>query len=295
MKIIIFGRHTERSDYETLGRFFRILNEKQVEYAVDAAYAEDLKSRLDNCENWVSPYAYPANGELSQFDYALSFGGDGTFLNSARRIGDAGLPLLGVNFGRLGFLTSLRHEDLHTVVDALSAGAFRTEERVGIRVVSSPEGLFGQHNLGLNDLTIHKTHSNEMITVHTYINGEFLNSYWGDGLIVSTPTGSTAYSLACGGPIIHPSSGVFVITPVAPHSLTIRPIIIPDDKIITFDIESRSSQVMIALDAKTEVVGPKTEIGVQKADYKIKMLRVGTGNYLDTLRNRLRWGEDSRN
>ena len=256
---------------------------------------KDLRSRLNNWENWVGPHVQGEGVGLQGFDYAMSFGGDGTFLNAARRIGDVELPLLGVNFGRLGFLTTMQHEDLHTVVDALEAGNYRTEERVGIRVVSSPEGLFGKHNLGLNDLTIHKTHSNEMITVHTYINGEFLNSYWGDGLIVATPTGSTAYSLACGGPIIHPSSNVFVITPVAPHSLTIRPIIIPDDKIITFDIESRTGQVMIALDTKTQVVGPKTEIGVQKAGYKIKMLRVGNGNYFNTLRNRLRWGEDSRN
>lgn len=295
MKIIIFGRHTERSDYKVLDRFFQDLNEKKVDYAVHAPYAKDLKMHLNNWENWVGPHIFPEGSPLAGFDFAMSFGGDGTYLNSARAVGEAGIPLLGVNFGRLGFLTSIQQAELLTAVDALASGAYRIETRVGIRVDSNPEGLFKNHNLGLNDLTIHKSHSNEMITVHTYINGEFLNSYWGDGLIIATPTGSTAYSLACGGPIIHPRADVFVITPVAPHSLTVRPIIIPDDYVISFDIESRSGQAMIALDTHTEVVGAKTEIAVRKANYKIKMLRIGKMNYLNTLRSRLMWGEDSRN
>ena len=206
------------------------------------------------------------------------------------------VPVLGVNFGRLGFLTTITQANLYNATEELMRDMYKVDLRTAIVVESNPKGLFEEYNLGLNDFTIHKTQSNEMITVHTYINGEFMNSYWGDGLIIATATGSTAYSLSCGGPIIHPNSGAFVITPVAPHSLTVRPVILSDDYVISFEIESRTGKAMVALDTRSQEINNKMEIAVRKAKEKIKLVRVASSTgYFNNLRGRLMWGRDSRN
>lgn len=292
MKLAIFGRYTENTHSESVAQYLRYLREKGVEYGIHAAYALEMRSRIP--EELIDPLLPEQPEGLDAYDFALSFGGDGTFLNTVNTVGGR-LPLLGVNFGRLGFLTTISHEHLETATEELLKGMYRIDQRSGLWVESNPRGLFGDLRFGLNDLTIHKSQSNEMITVHTFINGEFLNSYWGDGLIVATPTGSTAYSLSCGGPIMHPNSNNFVITPVAPHSLTVRPVIIPDDFVISFEIESRTGHAMIALDTRTELVNERVEIAVRKADFNVRMVRVAGSNYLDNLRRRLMWGRDSRN
>lgn len=293
MKIAIFGRFTQNTDFPTLDRFFSFLQEKGVRYGVHQDYAGQLKEA--GMENWEKHVGNKMLGQLKDYNFAFSFGGDGSLLNTVHQIGALGIPILGVNFGRLGFLTTITQEDLLTATEMLLKDIFRIEQRRGLIVESNPEGIFGGVNFGLNDITIHKSNTNEMITVHTYINGEFLNSYWGDGLIVSTPTGSTAYSLACGGPVIHPQADVFVITPIAPHSLTVRPMILPDSYVISFEIESRTGQAMVALDTQSTVVDQKTEIAVRKSDFTVNLVRVNPGNYLNTLRSRLMWGRDIRN
>lgn len=294
MKLAIFGRKSDRTNLQVLKDFFSFLQEREISYLVDPTYATDLASTYDNYLNDIAPYLLSEENGLESCDFAYSFGGDGTFLETSRVVRDR-LPLLGINFGRLGFLTSILGEELLSATDELSRDMYRIDTRTGLTVETSVDGLFGKDNFGLNDMTIHKHRSNEMITVHTYLNGEFLNSYWGDGLIISTPTGSTAYSLACGGPIIHPQAPSFVITPVAPHSLTVRPMVIPDEYVISFSIESRTGAAMLALDTRTVLVDNKVDIAVRKADFKIKLLRVQSTNYLQTLRNKLMWGKDSRN
>ncbi|MCL4105848.1 UNVERIFIED_CONTAM: hypothetical protein GTU68_012486 [Idotea baltica] len=294
MKLAILGQMSDRTNLQLLREFFLFLRKKQIPYMVHSRYAAQLEPHYDDYSEDVAPFLLHTSEELETCDYAYSFGGDGTFLQSAVIVRDR-LPLLGINFGRLGFLTSITETELLSATDELSRDMYRIDVRTGLMVETSVDGLFGDNNFGLNDLTIHKHKSNEMITVHTYLNGEFLNSYWGDGLIISTPTGSTAYSLACGGPIIHPQAPSFVITPVAPHSLTVRPMVIPDEYVISFSIESRTGAAMVALDTRTVLVDNKVDIAVRKADIQVKLMRVQSTNYLQTLRNKLMWGHDARN
>ena len=294
MKLAIFGRKSDRTNLNLLREFFCFLREKKIDYLVQESYAEQLGPEYPDYGEDIAPFLLHDLATLETCDYAYSFGGDGTFLQTAMIVQDR-MPMLGINFGRLGFLTSLLEGDLLSATDELSRDMYRIDYRSGLTVETSEEGLFGEDNFGLNDLTIHKSSSNEMITVHTYLNGEFLNSYWGDGLIISTPTGSTAYSLACGGPIIHPQAPSFVITPVAPHSLTVRPMVIPDEYVVSFSIESRTGAAMLALDTRTVLIDNKIDIAVRKADFQIGLLRVQSSNYLETLRNKLMWGRDTRN
>ncbi len=294
MKLAIFGRITERTDLGLLRRFFTFLEEKSIEYLVHYKYAEELESRLKDWAQIVSPYLMTTEAELEGCDFAYSFGGDGTFLNTAMVVRGI-VPVLGVNFGRLGFLTTVTQANLFSATEEIMKDMYRIEKRWGIEVDSSPDGLFGAYNFGLNDFTIHKSESNEMITVHTYINGEFLNSYWGDGLIISTPTGSTAYSLSCGGPIIHPQANSLVMTPVAPHSLTVRPMILADDSVISLSLETRTGRAMVALDTRTVPVEDHVEIAIRKSKAPVMIVRVQGSSYLDSLRGRLMWGTDKRN
>lgn len=295
MKLAIFGRLTENTDLGVLARFFTWLDNRKLPYCLYADYAAQLAQR--------SPEHFPpdraplfrSREEVANCQYFYCFGGDGTILEAVRFLGQSSLPILGVNFGRLGYLASVSKDELIPATEDLMRNLYRIEKRSLLSVVSDPPGLFGENPFGINDLTIHKSKTNEMITVHAYINGEFLNSYWGDGLIVATPTGSTAYSLSCGGPIIFPSSATFAITPVAPHSLTVRPVVIPDDWVVSFEIESRSGEAMIALDTRTELVDTRTAIAVRQAPFRIKLLRMSATRHLDNLRRSLMWGIDQRN
>lgn len=294
MKLAIFGRHTERTDPGVLTRFFEYLQAHGVPYGIFDGYARELLNHYPDLRKFIEGQRFSSQQEALQHNFALSFGGDGTLLNTVNEV-SAKIPVLGVNFGRLGFLTTITQEQLFSAVEDLGRGIYQIDSRSALTVESAPQGLFGKANFGMNDLTIHKSQSNEMITVHTYINGEFLTTYWCDGLIVATPTGSTAYSLSCGGPVMHPLAQTFVITPVAPHSLTVRPMILPDNYVISFEIESRTGHAMIALDTRTELVSENIELAVRKADFEVQLIRVGQGDYLKTLRNRMMWGRDSRN
>jgi NAD+ kinase len=209
-------------------------------------------------------------------------------------VGTLGIPILGVNVGRLGFLAQTFPKDLIPTTQLLLQNRCKIDERSMLEINSSPIPIFKDAPFGLNEVTLHKSHSNDMIIIHAYVNGEFLNSYWCDGLMISTSTGSTAYSLSCGGPIIMPSSGVFVITPIAPHSLTVRPFIIPNTSVISLEIESRSGQALVAIDSRTELVPDNFEIAVKKANFKAKLVQLPDSNYFNTLRSRLNWGVDSR-
>ncbi|MEL6673772.1 MAG: NAD kinase [Bacteroidota bacterium] len=295
MNIAIFGRITDNTDLNVLVTFFQYLRTEEISFSIYAPYARKLFERVPQELNPDNTPVFYEQSELADCKFLYCFGGDGTVLEAVRFAGKLGIPILGVNFGRLGYLTSITQHDLIQATASLLQDVYRIDRRSLLTVVSDPPGLFGENPHGINDLTIHKSNSNEMITVHTYINGEFLNSYWGDGLIVATPTGSTAYSLSCGGPIIFPSSATFAITPVAPHSLTVRPVIIPDDWVVSFEIDSRSGGAMVALDTRTELVQAKTAIAVRRADFKVKLLRLSHTKHVDNLRRSLMWGIDNRN
>jgi NAD+ kinase len=231
---------------------------------------------------------------MGEADIVLSLGGDGTLLDAITYIGDHEIPILGINMGRLGFLATTTQENAENAIDSLYNKAYKIDERTLIKVVSD-EDLFNGINFGLNEFTILKRDTSSMIVVHTYIDGEYLNSYWADGLIVSTPTGSTGYSLSCGGPLVLPQSNNFIIAPVSPHNLNVRPMVVSDKSIISFQIEGRSKNFLVSLDSRSKSVAADIKIAVKKEDFKVKLINLKGYNYLQTLRNKLNWGLDMRN
>ena len=227
-------------------------------------------------------------------EFLISLGGDGTLLDTVSLVRDKNIPVLGINFGRLGFLASIGKEELTSAVTALANRTFVVDKRSLIHLDAS-RPLFGDVPYGLNEFAIHKTDTSPMIKIHTYLNGEFLNTYWADGLIVATPTGSTGYSLSCGGPVVFPESASFVITPVAPHNLNVRPIVVPDDNIISFEVEGRAENFICVLDSRKEIVDKQVQLAVRKESFTLSLIRLNENNFLQTLRSKLSWGLDTRN
>lgn len=227
-------------------------------------------------------------------DVVIAFGGDGTVLGAVSWVNENSIPIMGINLGRLGFLSSIENKYVDLAIEELAAGSVRYEERTLLRLqTDSP--IFEGKRIALNDFTLHKRDNSSMIIIHTYIDGELLNSFWADGLIVSTPTGSTGYSLSCGGPIVFPSAKNFIITPVAPHNLTVRPIVIPDTSVISFEIEGRAENFLCTLDSRYEVVTSMDMLTVMKADFSCKLIQLHDNTFIKTLQDKLTWGRDSRN
>ena len=229
-----------------------------------------------------------------EMDFVISVGGDGTFLDTVALVGEYQVPIVGINTGRLGFLATIAKEEVEKAIQVLFDKQFTLEDRTLIGL-DTDKNLFDGITYGLNEFTIHKRDTSSMITVHTYIDGEYLNSYWADGLIISTPTGSTGYSLSCGGPLISPLAKNFVLTPVSPHNLNVRPMIVSDDSKITFEIEGRSKKFLISLDSRSMAVDAKVKLVVRKEKFVAKLVKFYDYNFFDTLRQKLNWGFDMRN
>jgi NAD+ kinase len=227
-------------------------------------------------------------------DFLISLGGDGTMLDSATLVRNKNIPIMGINFGRLGFLASISKENLAMAVEALHNGSYNVDKRTLLHLDANTP-LFGDTPFALNEFGIHKRDISPMIKIHTYLNGEFLNSYWADGLVVSTPTGSTGYNMSCNGPIVFPDSGSFVITPVAPHNLNVRSIIIPDSNIISFEVEGRTDQFICTMDSRREIVEKDVELAIKKEEFSIRLVSLSENSFLSTLREKLTWGLDKRN
>lgn len=227
-------------------------------------------------------------------DFLFSLGGDGTMLDTVSLVRDSGLPIVGINTGRLGFLAGIQKEEIAHCVECLLQGRYDLDPRSLIRLETS-KSLFGEVNYALNEITIHKKDSSSMIIIHTYLNGEYLNSYWADGLIIATPTGSTGYSLSCGGPIIVPQSENFVITPIAPHNLNVRPIVVSDKYVISLEVEGRSQYFLASLDSRSVTIDSSIQLAARKEDFSARIVRLHNENFLGTLRNKLMWGLDVRN
>ena len=209
-------------------------------------------------------------------------------------VGKTEVPILGINTGRLGFLATISREETEFALNKVLNGAYILDPRATLRLHSSQE-IFGKLNFGLNDFTVVKKDTSSMITIHTYIDGEFLNSYWADGIIVSTPTGSTGYSLSCGGPLIFPRSGNFVITPISPHNLTVRPIVVSDSSEISFEVEGRGKKYLVSLDSRIATVDSSVKLKITKAGFKVNLIQLEGHHYFKTLRQKLNWGLDIRN
>lgn len=231
---------------------------------------------------------------LAGTHFVFSLGGDGTLLEAVTYVGALQIPILGINMGRLGFLATVPQERVLEALDSLVRGHYTLDERSLVRV-EADRPVFDGVSFGLNEFSILKRDSSAMIVVHTYIDGEFLNSYWADGLLISTPTGSTGYSLSCGGPVLLPHTTNFVIAPVCPHNLNVRPLIVPDHSVISFEIEGRANNFLISLDSRSQPVDASIQLAVSKERFCARLVKVNQSNFLSTLRTKLNWGLDERN
>ncbi len=255
------------------------------------AYTETLRDI-----EGVSPDQVISNTKLpkDKFDLLISVGGDGTILESVRKVGRSGIPIFGVNTGRLGFLSSTPFEELEQACQLLKSGQFQVAQRTLLKAETTGD-LFGDENYALNEVSVHKSATSSMVVVNAYLDDFFLNTYWADGLIVSTPTGSTGYSLSTGGPIVAPNTNNLIIAPIAPHNLNVRPLVISDDRKIRLKVEDTDPEFMISLDSQSKVISTQEEIVISKADFDVGLVRFGPHDYFDTLRSKLMWGIDRRN
>ncbi|MFA6261037.1 MAG: NAD kinase [Bacteroidia bacterium] len=293
MKVAIYGRVFKKETSDFIQGMFDTLYQNDVEYITEELYlAQCVANHIKvKCTNTFS-----GKTEILQagIDFFIVIGGDGTMLDSLVYMHGTAIPVIGINTGRLGFLTGENKTDFKKVVQQLLKGHYTLDARSTLKLESNVP-LFEGITFALNDFVIHKKDSSSMMRIHTYINGEFLNSYWSDGLIVSTPTGSTGYSLSCGGPILYPGASSLVITPIAPHNLNVRPMVLSDDSILSFEIEDRSTSFLVSLDSRSETIDSKVQLAIRKADFGFNLVKFNNENYLTTLRTKLMWGIDNRN
>lgn len=293
MKVAIFGKHLPKIHHHKIEGLFRKLNEVGAELCIYEAFLEDLQhANISGLSNFKTFNDHESLDK--QTDFLFSLGGDGTFLNTITIVRDSQIPILGINTGRLGFLSITGTYEIDETIDALVAGNYQVEKRRLISFDSEPQ-LFGEDNFALNEISLTKRDSSSMITIHTNLNGRHLNSYWADGLIISTATGSTAYNLSCGGPILMPGIGSLSLTPIAPHNLNVRPIVIDDDSILKLEIESRSKQNLVTLDSRSALIDDNNTMTIKKAGFQISMVIFSNHGFIHSLRNKLNWGLDSRN
>lgn len=293
MKVAIYGKSFKKNFYDSICNFFTILNSYRFEIIIYDNFHVFLTQKVDLQPEIDGTFAKPDDLQ-PDIDLLFSIGGDGTFLDAIAYVNHLKIPIIGINSGRLGFLASIAKEEIDHALAAIVEEKYSFEERTLIQL-DTKKNLFGNFNYALNELTIHRKDSASMITIHTYIDDEFLNSYWADGLIIATPTGSTAYSLSVGGPIIVPNTQNFVISPIAPHNLTVRPIVVSDKHTITLHLESRNPACLATLDHRSATVNTDMELVVKKADFTIRILKPHKQSFYKTLRNKLMWGMDKRN
>jgi NAD+ kinase len=291
MKIAIYSRGGENFDYDDLLSLLKELEKQNISFVIYHDFLEQVKHLISDDKH--NSFAGAADLDDS-FECIVSMGGDGTMLDTVTLVRDTNIPVLGINSGRLGFLATIGKDELGNAVTSLAERTYIIDKRSLIHLDTSIP-LFGDTPYGLNEFAIHKKDTSPMIKIHTYLNGEFLNTYWADGLIVATPTGSTGYSLSCNGPVVFPESGSFVITPVAPHNLNVRPIVIPDNNIVSFEVEGRTDQFICALDSRREIVGKDIQLAIKKEQFPLTLVRLSENSFLETLRNKLSWGLDKRN
>lgn len=293
MKVAIYSRGVENDQQKDINHLFEELIANGIEPVFFQDFFNQFYSAI-NLDNSKYSTFNCAEDLDDSFECMISLGGDGTLLDTVTMVRDNGIPILGINYGRLGFLANLGKEEIDAAMDAIANRKYVIDKRSLIHLEANVP-LFGKTPYGLNEFSIHKKDSSPMIKIHTYLNGEFLNTYWSDGLIVATPTGSTGYSLSCNGPVVFPDSQSFVITPVAPHNLNIRPIIVPDNTIISFELEGRTDGFLITLDSRREIISKEVQLAVKKENFDIKLIRMNENHFLQTLRSKLSWGLDKRN
>ena len=292
MKIGLFGKTFSDREIVYLQQLIDKLQNVNCRLTV---YEPFLKRIKDKVSLHCSPQTFNSYKELKgKADILFSIGGDGTMLDTIAFVRDSGIPVLGINLGRLGFLSSISRNEILPAIDKIVAGDYRLEQRALLKL-KSPAGLFGELNYALNELSISKTDTNSLAVVSVHVNDKFLNTYWADGLLVATPTGSTAYSLSCYGPIITPGSENFVITPIASHNLTVRPIVIPDNSVIRLTVGGRNSEYQVGLDSRYKTINNNIELIIERADFKLNLIQLPNKDFFSTIREKLLWGKDQRN
>ena len=289
MRIALLGNVFQTKKNAYIKRVLKKLAELQADICIEEGFADFLNRELSVSLNGMDTFKLPH----LKADLVISMGGDGTFLTSAAQVGARGIPILGINTGRLGFLADISPEDIENALDAVFDGRYTIEQRAVIAMTLDGETYHG-YPYALNEVAILKHDNSSLIEIDTHINGALLTNYMSDGLIISTPTGSTGYSLSVGGPIIVPRSGTFCLSPVASHSLSTRPVIVCDDVVITLSVRSRSHNFLIAVDGRSESISENTTITLRRAPYAIGVMKVMHQNFFDTLRDKMMWGADQR-
>jgi NAD+ kinase len=291
MKVALHGKELSRHESGFVRQVLQLLTRSNVHIYLSESFSKTLHRYGIQHPRWR---LYRAGKKLPGVELFLSLGGDGTLLETITHIGAAQIPVLGINIGRLGFLATISKEEVEWAIEAVLQGKYHTDQRILLQL-SANKKIFGRLNFALNDFTLMKKGSSSMITVNTYIDGEFLNAYWADGIIIATPTGSTGYSLSCGGPLVFPHSGNFVITPVSPHNLTVRPIVVSDASQITLQAEGRTNSFLVTLDSRFTEIDRHTRITITRAPFKAHLVQLEGQHYFKTLRQKLNWGLDIRN
>jgi NAD+ kinase len=294
MKVAIYSRGGQTIQEQDLLLVLDALSKASISPVLYSELFNQFKDALAISGQQI-PSTFSGSHDLDDsFDALFSLGGDGTLLDTVCLVRDKKIPVLGINYGRLGFLASLGKEKIDEAVEALKSRTYVSDRR-GLLHLDASSPLFGDSPFALNEFVIHKREFSPMIKIHTYLNGEFLNTFWSDGLIVSTPTGSSGYSLSCGGPVVFPDSESFVITPIAPHNLNIRPIVVPNHNVLSFEVEGRVDDFICTLDSRKELVEKNIQLAIRKEEFCFNLIRLNENNFLRTLREKLTWGFDTRN
>ena len=294
MKVAIYGQYYLNSTDPIIKDIFVFFTTNNVEMIIEANFLKMLHEKKIIEKEYKT---FSSHTELdSSFEMLISIGGDGTILRAATLIRNSGVPILGINAGRLGFLATVQKENIAAFMQFVIDKKYTISERTLLSLTTEPKNeAIEELNFAMNEVTVSRKDTTSMITVDTYLNGEYLNSYWADGLIISTPTGSTGYSLSCGGPILTPDVNSLVITPIAPHNLTARPLIIPDNTEIKLRVSGREDHYLVSLDSRIASIKNESILTIKKTNFKINMVEIPGETFLKTLRNKLLWGEDKRN
>ena len=294
MKIAIYGQYYLNSTEPIIKDIFVFFKKNNVELIIESAFLEMLYEKNLIHETYQT---FSSHTELdSSFDMLISIGGDGTILRAATLVRNSSVPILGINAGRLGFLATIKKDNIDSFLQFVIDKKYSISKRTLLSLDCSPENeAIKEINFAMNEITVSRKDTTSMITIETYLNDEFLNSYWADGLIISTPTGSTGYSMSCGGPILTPDVKSLVITPIAPHNLNARPLVIPDNTEIKLRVTGREDQYLVSLDSRVTTVKNESILIIKRNPFEINMVEIQQETFLKTLRNKLLWGEDKRN
>ncbi len=291
MRIAIHGRKINTESYPYVKNIFEELKKRDVDIRVSKAFAAQSKgANLDFGDLQI----YQNTADLEGADYFFSLGGDGTLLEAVTHVGALQIPILGINLGRLGFLATISKTNIDDALALFFAQKYTYDDRILIRLESDNK-VFGNQNFALNEVAVLKRDTSSMIVVNCQINGEYVNTYWADGLMVSTPTGSTGYSLSCGGPLVMPESDNFIITPISPHNLNVRPLIVSGSSVITFEIDGDGRKFLTSLDSRSYTLNNKVKLTLKRESFKARLIKLNGYHFFDTLRNKLNWGLDIRN